>query len=514
MRFVGHVIKTGIHLGAVQSRQWLSPVARQRKVLLRLLAAAAHTDFGRHYGFAPMLWQRDPVRAFRTYVPIHDYEKIYSEWWHRSRADEPNVCWPGVVPWYALSSGTSNAASKYVPVTRDLIRSMSRLSRQVFFDMAHFHLPADLFTKQMLMVGSTTGLQREGQHWVGDLSGIIALNRPFWLKQYYRPERDITDLADWGQRIERIAERAPQWDIGFIVGNVAWVQMILERIVERYGLKHIHELWPNFSLLLHSGIFFEPYQPTFEQLLGRPVQYVDSYLASEGFIGYQRWPSTRLHQLAVNAGIFFEFVPFNDANFDDEGNLRPNAEALWLPDIEAGRPYALLLSTEAGCWRYLLGDTIEFADTQRLLFRITGRTKHFLSVTGEHVSVDNLNAALRAADAQLHLGVKEFAVAAEPFGSYWAHHWYISAEHPEAHDPQQCAQHLDEHLQRINDDYRIERQYALRDVRVTLLPHHIFYHWLEQHGKMNGQAKVPRVLKGKAQSSWEAYLRQLPGQKP
>ncbi len=514
MRFVGHVIKTGIRLGAVQPKTWIPVHQRQRKVLLHLLAHASHTAFGRHYGFASMLWQQHAIEVFQRNVPIYDYDKMHSEWWHRSRADEPDVCWPGVVPWYAMSSGTSNAASKYIPVTRDLIRSMSRLSRRVFFDMAHFHLPANLFTKQMLMVGSTTSLQREGRHWVGDLSGIIALNRPFWLKQYYRPERDITDLTDWGERIERIAERAPQWDIGFIVGNVAWVQMILERIIARHRLQHIHELWPNFSLFLHSGIFFEPYQPTFEQLLGRRIQYVDSYLASEGFIGYQRWPHKRLHQLAINAGIFFEFVPFDDANFDEEGNLRPNAEALWLPDIEPGRPYALLLSTEAGTWRYLLGDTIEFADTKRLLFRITGRTRHFLSVTGEHVSVDNLNAALRAADQRLRLGVKEFAVAAEPCGSHWAHHWYISAEQPQAHDPQYCARLIDEHLQAINDDYRVERQYALRQVRVTLLPHHVFYQWLEQCGKMNGQAKVPRVLKGKTQSSWEVYLHRVLGQKP
>jgi hypothetical protein len=507
MQLVGHVIKTGIRLGSVRPKRLLSPAAQQRKVLLRLLASAAHTSFGRYYGFASLLWRRDPISAFQRYVPIHDYDKIYQEWWHRSRQDEPDVCWPGIVPWYAMSSGTSTAASKYIPVTRDLIRSMSRLSRQAFFDMAHFRLPAHVFACQMLMVGSTTTLQREGQHWVGDLSGIIALNRPFWLKKYYRPERDITDLPEWGERIERIAERAHRWDIGFIVGNVAWVQMILERIIARYDLQHIHELWPNFSLYMHSGIFFEPYQATFERLLGRPVQYVDCYLASEGFIGYQRSPLSRLHRLATNAGIFYEFVPFDDEHFDDDGNLRPDARALWLPEVEAGRPYALLLSTEAGCWRYLLGDTIEFADTQRLLFRITGRTKHFLSVTGEHVSVDNLNAAVRAAEQQLRLGVKEFAVAAEPCGSHWAHHWYISAERPHAHDPERCAQVLDNYLQSINDDYRTERQYALQQVRVTLLPHQVFYRWLEQHGKMNGQAKIPRVLKGKAQSSWEAYLR-------
>ncbi|MBK6932383.1 MAG: GH3 auxin-responsive promoter family protein [Saprospirales bacterium] len=365
MFLLGHFIKTGIRLGATRPEPRRSPVTQQKKTLIRLLTEAGNTAFGRQYNFSRILTHPDPVRAFQAAVPIHDYDKMYDAWWSRSRNDEPDVCWPGQVPWFALSSGTSNAASKYIPVTPDIIRSMKKVSRRLFCDMAHFDLPADLFTKQMLMVGSCTNLTPELGHWVGDMSGIIGLNRPFWLKKYYRPGREITAIPEWSDRIERIAASAPLWDIGFIVGNVAWVQMIFERIIEKHRLNHIHEIWPNFSLLVHGGIFFEPYRQTFEQLLGKPVQYVDSYMASEGFFAYQPGPESRLLRLITDAGIFYEFVPFNEQHFDENGNLYPDARAVAFAEVEPDQAYALVLSSDAGAWRYVLGDTVEFSDVKK-----------------------------------------------------------------------------------------------------------------------------------------------------
>ncbi|MBL7775391.1 MAG: GH3 auxin-responsive promoter family protein [Saprospiraceae bacterium] len=513
MPILGHVIKTGIRLGATRLEPWLSPVTQQKRTLLRLLSEASETAFGQAYDFKKILRSPDPVMAFQQQVPLHDYDSMYDQWWSRARQDEPDVCWPGLIPWYALSSGTSNAASKYIPVTPDIIRSMKKISRRLFCDMVHFDLPADLFTKQMLMVGSCTRLNVEGNHWVGDMSGIIGLNRPFWLKKYYRPEREVTQLPEWEERIERIAEQASGWDIGFIVGNVAWVQMIFERILERHKLRHIHEIWPNFALLVHGGIFFEPYRQSFEQLLGQPVQYVDSYMASEGFFAYQPGPESRLLRLVTDAGIFYEFVPFNDQNFDENGNLRPDAKPLDLSEVVAGQQYALLLSTDAGAWRYLLGDTVQFEDVKQCRFKVTGRVKHFLSVVGEHLSVDNMNSAIRQVDVDLHLGIKEFAVSAVQEGSHWAHQWYVSCDRPELVDAGDFTARLDAALMAVNDDYGVERKYALRDVRVRLLPHAVFYRWLEEQGKFNGQAKVPRVLKGAIQENWEAFLKQREGQR-
>lgn len=228
MYLLGYFIKTGIRLGATRPEPRVSPVTQQKKTLIRLLTDAGDTAFGWQYEFKKILTSPDPVRSFQERVPMHEYDKMYDQWWSRARQDEPDVCWPGHTPWFALSSGTSNATSKYIPVTPDIIRSMKKISRRLFCDMAHFDLPAELFTKQMLMVGSCTNLSPEGNHWVGDMSGIIGLNRPFWLKKYYKPGRHITSMPEWSDRIEKIAEEAPQWDIAFAVGNVAWVQMIFE----------------------------------------------------------------------------------------------------------------------------------------------------------------------------------------------------------------------------------------------------------------------------------------------
>lgn len=505
MYLLGKIIKTGIRLGATRQETLLSPFTQQKFQLRRLLLEARDTAFGKTYGFHDILTTRDLVGAYQKNVPLHDYDRIYNEWWSRARADEADVAWPGRVPWFALSSGTS-AASKYIPVNMDMIRAMKKVSRRMFCDLSKFDLPADQFTRQMLMVGSCTQLAAEGEHMVGDMSGIIGMNRPFWIERYYRPGKHITDLPEWDLRIEKIAEEAPGWDIGFIVGNVAWVQLIFERILERNGLRNIHEIWPNFKFLTHGGIFFEPYRVTFEQMLGRPVHYMDSYMASEGFIGYQTRPDSRDLKLVTDAGIFYEFVPFNEDNFDENGELRPSASALSLEEIEADRDYAVVLSTPVGAWRYLLGDTLRFTDLSRMEFKVTGRVKHFLSVVGEHLAVDNMNEAIRRTDLELGAGIKEFTAMAVPKGSHWAHQWYVSADHPGL-NAGRFAETLDRHLQEINDDYRVERRYALREVRVELLPHDVFYRWLERQGKMNGQAKIPRVLKGAVQTDFEGFLR-------
>ncbi len=506
MPILGHFIKSGIRLGATKTEPWEILLTQQKKVLIRLLSEAKATSFGQHYNFQKILKEADPVSAFQNTVSLHDYDKIYDEWWSRARQDEPDVCWPGLTPWFALSSGTSNSTTKYIPVTPSIIKSMKKVTARFFCDMAHFDLPANLFTKQMLMVGSCTNLLVEGNHWVGDVSGIIGLNRPFWMKKYYRPGREITAIPEWDERIEKIADEAPKWDIGFIVGNVAWVQMIFEKIIEKHSLKHIHELWPNFALLVHGGIFFEPYRHTFEQLIGKPVQYVDSYLASEGFIAYQPSPESRLLRLVTNGGIFYEFVPFDSQHFDENGNLLPNVKALALEDIKEGQQYAIILSTDAGAWRYLLGDTVQFEDVKSVAFKIIGRVKHYLSMVGEHLSVDNMNVAVQATDQKLNAGVKEFTVSAVKSGSHWAHQWFVSTDNASL-DESEFAAYLDEELMKVNDDYKVERRYALNDIKVKLLPHNTFYKWLEEQGKLNGQAKVPRVMKGATLENWQNYLK-------
>ncbi|MBE0641756.1 MAG: GH3 auxin-responsive promoter family protein, partial [Bacteroidales bacterium] len=234
--------------------------------------------------------------------------------------------------------------------------------------------------------------------------------------------------------------------------------------------------------------------------------YIETYLASEGFLAFQSRPGTSSMQLVVDNGIFFEFVPFNDRNFDTEGNLVDNPEALTIAEVEENREYAILLSTNAGAWRYLIGDTIKFTSLSQNEIVITGRTKHFLSICGEHLSQDNMNRAIQMMEEQLNVEVREFTVAGTEYGSMFAHRWYIGTDHPLAQAD--AREHIDDNLKVLNDDYRVERIAAIREVFVTILPSQVFYDFMKSRGKEGGQTKFPRVLKGENHRLWESFLKE------
>jgi hypothetical protein len=507
MSILGTIIQKGAQLGALVSTPRQPSSELQQQQLLELLREARYTAFGLEHNFYDIFMSDDPIKAFKEAVPATDYNGIYEKWWSKAHLeDAPDVCWPGVVPYYALSSGTSQTASKYIPVTEDLLRGMKRGSRRLFYDLTNYGIPGSQYTKHMLMIGSCTQLQRQGNHWWGDLSGIMGLNRPFVMERSYRPGRHITDMPEWGDRIEKIAEEAPSWDIGFSVSNPMWLQLVLERIIEKHKLKHIHELWPNFSLFVHGGVMVDPYIPSLEQLFGQPMHYMDSYGTSEGFLAYQQHPDNRSMKMLGDCGVFMEFVPFNEENFDENGDLRSSQpQSLRLEEVKEGIHYAILLSTTAGAWRYLLGDTIQFTSAEQAELKITGRTKQFLSACGEHLSIDNLSAAVRAVDEQLRAGVREFAVSAVREGTFWAHQWYVSLENQSV-TPEEFVRVVDAELGRLNDDYIVERRYALREVRARFLPQEVFLDWLVQRGKLNGQAKIPRVLKGTQLSDFQSFI--------
>lgn len=494
--FLGSIIRESARIGSTVEKNLRAPRLQQQAVLRRLLRIARHTAFGRYYGFGDLLWAEHLGDAFQRRVPAHDYNALYKQWWIKAhQEDRPDVCWPGQTPYFALSSGTSEAATKYIPLTEDMLRMMKQGSRRMFYNLREFEIPAATYAKQMLLVGSCTQPKQEGRHLTGDLSGLLGMNRPLWMERAYRPGKHITDLPDWNERIEYIAREAPKWDIGFSVSNPMWLQIILERILEKHGLQHIHEIWPHFSVLVHGGVFFEPYRPGLEQMFGRPVQFIDSYMASEGLFAWQTRRESRSMRLVTDGGIYYEFVPFNSENFNENGDLIDQyPQALGLNEVKEGVNYALLLSTCAGAWRYLLGDTLQFTDLERCEIRLTGRTKQYLSACGEHLSIDNLNAAVQAVQTRCGVNIGEFTVGAVQEGTRWAHQWFISCDHPDV-SAQQLAKALDAELCRLNDDYAVERQHALTEVRVKLVPPAFFMDWLAQRGKLNGQAKIPRVIK-------------------
>jgi hypothetical protein len=481
-----------------------SPRSQQIRVLKKLLKKARFTEFGQQYRFDEILLSKHPGKKFQQLVPTFDYNKIHTQWWHKTLEGKTDVCWPGKIQYYALSSGTSDSASKYIPITNDLLRgNRIVMIKQLLSLRTYEDIPVKAIGKGGLMLGGSTDLQKGDGYYAGDLSGITAKQIPRWFSPFYKPGKKIAKERDWHKKLDEIVEQAPNWDIGYLTGVPAWIQICLEKIIERYQLNTIHDLWPNLTFFIWGGVALEPYKKGFDRLLARPLVYIETYLASEGFIAYQDRQYSKGMRLVTNDHLFLEFVPFNDDNFDGEGNMKDNPEAFMIHEVEEGKDYALLLSTSAGAWRYLIGDTIRFLDKESCEIVITGRTKHFLSLVGEHLSVENMTRAVQIASERLNISIPEFTVAGIPHGNFFAHHWYIATN--DSADPAVLKRIIDESLHELNDDYAVERKNALKDVMVTVLSEQTFMDFMRLKGKEGGQHKFPRVLKGKILTEWQQF---------
>lgn len=508
MPILGTIIKKAYELRNMpveMKKQRLNPVNAQKIQLTKLLQKAQFTAFGEEYQFDELLNHRDIENAFAAKVPVFDYNSMYKHWWYRALNGEAYVTWPGRVKYFALSSGTSEASSKHIPITQDMLSSIKRASVRQLVSASKYDFPVHFYEKGILMIGGSTHLQYNGTYFAGDLSGITAGSIPFWFEHFYKPGRRISKATDWATKLNEMVKKAPSWDIGVIVGVPAWVQILLERIIHEYKLNTIHDIWPNLSVYVHSGVSFAPYEKSFEKLFSKPVIYSESYLASEGYVAYQTRLDKRIMQLIVDNGIYYEFVPFNEENFDDEGNIRSNPKTYSLKDASNNLEYALLLSTNAGAWRYLLGDTIKFTNVEQCEIIITGRTKQFLSICGEHLSVENMSRAIELLQEDLNITVKEFTVSGIRHGSMFAHRWYLGSD--DVFDAQIAIKKIDEYLNQLNDDYMVERTEAITDVFIKVLPSQVFYEYMKKQGKEGSANKFPRVIKGQRLEDWETYLK-------
>lgn len=505
MSIFGNIIKRTLRIGDAIKPTFLTPAQLQEKTLRRLLLEAQFTSFGRHYHFRDILKSSDLTEAFQKAVPIHDYNKMHDEWWQMQLKGHDFITWSSKILYYGLSSGTSGAPSKYIPESEEMLRSMRKAGYKMFFKMAKQQgISSDIFTKDFLMIGGTTALNNHGKYLSGDLSGINASLTPIWFRRY-RPGKKIAKIKDWNARLEEIAKNAPKWDIVAAMGLPSWVQLVLEKVIEYHKLDNIHQIWPNFQIFVSGGIALEPYKASLNRLFEKPILYADTYLASEGFIAFQTHPDAKGMNLVLNNGIFYEFVPFNEDNFDDDGMPRPNAEVLTIAEVKENTDYALLLSTNAGAWRYLLGDTVRFINVKESEIIISGRTKHFISICGEHLSVDNMTRAIQHAQEQLKISIPEFTVLARKSGTHFSHMWYLGSE--DNIDIATATKSIDEYLMEINDDYSAERSAMLQAPEARVIPPKAFYRYLEKEGKSMGQSKFPRVLKGGQTIAWEDYLK-------
>ncbi len=508
MAILGTIIKNAYALRNIplEKKRQFNGYKTQLRILKKLLKKAQYTAFGEHYDFNKILKSEDIIKTFQESIPTHDYQSMFQQWWYRALNGEAFVTWPGIVKYFALTSGTSESSSKHIPVTSDMIRAIRKSSIRQLVSTAKYDFPIEFYEKGILMVGGSTHLSFNGTYYEGDLSGISAGNLPFWFQHFYKPGKRISKERDWETKLEEIVKKAKSWDIGVIVGVPAWIQIILERIIKHYNLNTIHDIWPNLSVYVHSGVAFEPYINSFEKLFGKPIVYNESYLASEGYIAYQNSVDRKVMKMVLDNGLFFEFVPFNEKNFDVEGNISIDPEALTIDKIEEDTEYALLISTCSGSWRYIIGDTIKFTSKKDYEIIITGRTNHFLSICGEHLSQENMNRAIKMLQDEHNIEIREWTVAGIKHDSLFAHKWFLGTD--DKIDSGVAKEKIDKYLSILNDDYRVERIAAIKEVFVEVLPAKVFSNWMKIHGKEGGQNKFPRVLKSKQLDDWEKYIKQ------
>ncbi len=505
MAILGSIIKTAIDLrGALVSEN--SPIESQKEVLINLLEKAKNTAFGKYYGFSKILEAEDVQKAFRDEVPYFDYHEMEMEWWNKTQEGLEDISWPGKPTYFARSSGTTGKTSKRIPVTDEMVEAIRATGIKQVGALTNFDVPSDFYEKEIMMLGSSTNLEEQDQFLEGEISGISASNIPFWFRGFYKPGEEIALMEDWDEKVETIARRAPEWDIGALSGIPSWMELMLKKVIEYHGVKTIHDIWPNLQAYTTGGVAFQPYEKSFNQLLSHPIIIIDTYLASEGFLAFQNRPETTSMKLVTDNGIYFEFVPFKPEYINDDGSLAQDAPSLTLSEVELDTDYVLIISTVSGAWRYLIGDTIAFTDIEKAEIKITGRTKFFLNVVGSQLSVNKMEVALQEMEEKFDIKIPEFTLAAVKIDGEFHHHWYVGTT--AEIDTQELAIALDEALKNANKNYSVARSKALKGVKVSLVNPDIFHEWNARNKKKGGQVKMEKVMDEEKFAVWEAFVKE------
>jgi len=391
-----------------------------------------------------------------------------------------------------------------IPVTDAMVDAIKAAGAQQLNALPSFELPAELFEKEVLALGSSTALDDYKEFKVGEISGISAGKIPGWLDNWYKPGPEIAAIDDWDQRVQAIAKQAKDWDIGTISGIPSWIELMLQEVIKYHKAEHIHEIWPNLGVYMTGGVAFAPYERSFNDLLGKPIAIVDTYLASEGFIASQQRPGTDAMQLITNGGIYFEFVPMNDNYILADSSLDQSAPVLTLAEVKPNVDYILLITTVSGAYRYLIGDTIMFTDVDRAEIKITGRTKFFMNVVGSQLSVIKMEDAVKELQEQFEISIKEFTMSAKEINGDYHHVWYLGTDTDI--DTRELRDTLDSTLQKANKNYKVARSKALKGVIVHTVPEELFYDWSADQKKKGGQIKMASVMKSEKFKEWEAFV--------
>lgn len=483
---------------ARQIARWSAdPVGAQEKVFRYLIGRGQRTAFGQEHDFGRI----HDHKSFAAQVPLRDYEAL-KPWVERIKQGQGDVLWPGRPAYFAKTSGTTSG-TKYIPLTTDSLPNHFGTARNALLNYFAQTGKGRFFDGKMIFLSGSPELETVGGVLTGRLSGIVNHQVPAWLRSNQLPSYPTNCIEDWEEKLEAITTETLGQDMRLISGIPPWVQMYYERLLERSGQRAVKDIFPNFEVFVYGGVNFEPYRASLEALVGKRLDSVETYPASEGFIAFQDSQAEPGLLLNVASGIFFEFVPVEEI-------FNPNPTRLSLRDVEIGVNYALILSNNAGLWGYNIGDTVEFVSKKPYRLLVTGRVKHFISAFGEHVIGKEVEAAMLAAANIMGAKIVEFTVAPQvtpPAGGLPYHEWFVEFEQlPE--DLSRFSQLLDDQMVLQNIYYEdLIKGKVLRRLKVTPVGRDAFRQYMRSQGKLGGQNKVPRLSNDrKIAAALEGYL--------
>lgn len=460
----------------------------QEEWLHKLLMMARPTEFGQRYGFDEIVNYDD----FARQVPIHTYERIFP-YIERMMKGEQNILWPTEIKWFSRSSGTTNARSKFIPISEESLEECHfKAGKDLYCIYVNNNPETKLFSGRGLALGGSHQLNEldpSATSHYGDVSAVLMQNLPVWAQLIRTPSLEVALMSNWEEKIERLARETVKVDVTHLAGVPTWTVLLLQRVME-LEKKPILEIWPNLEVFFHGAVAFPPYRALFKSLIpSTSMQYWETYNASEGFFGIQDQRNSDEMLLMLDYGIFYEFIPVEELDDDHPTALR-------LGEVELGKNYAMLITTNAGLWRYSIGDTVKFTSKAPYRIKISGRTKHFINAFGEEVIIENAEAAVtRACDVTG--GVISNFTAAPIYlekNKRGGHEWILEFHTP-PRDLGEFGHILDESLRQINSDYDAKRSHDLALVapRIHSVPEGTFYEWMKKRGKLGGQNKVPRL---------------------
>jgi len=462
-----------------------NPIKTQEKVFNKLISKGKNTKFGKEHHFNTIT----KYSHFKKNIPIRTYEE-FSEYIKRTRSGEQNVLWPGRIKWFSKSSGTTNAQSKFIPITKESLKECHFKGGKDMLSLYGNNFPfSDMYNGKGLMLGGTIKESEEGNYKDGDLSAILLDEFPFWVNYHRVPDIKTALMEEWEEKLECIAQQAVKENITNLTGVPSWMLILLKRILIISGKKNISEVWPNLELYMHGGVNFEPYKEQFKSLIpSEKMNYLEGYNASEGFIGIQdKNPSEGL-LLMLDYGVFYEFISLKKFK---KGIL----ETTHLKDVQLNTDYVLVISTNGGLWRYLIGDVICFTNLFPFRIKIIGRTKSFLNTFGEELVVDNTDQALIEVCKKHHALIKDYTVAPIFINENSGGHQWLIEFSKKPQNINDFKFDLDKTLQALNSDYAAKRSQnlVLNLPEIIIIKNNEFYIWLKQNKRLGGQYKIPRL---------------------